>query len=147
LYGIIKSIERFTAEKDGAQMVIMSEKFGLPSMMPPGYAYHLKSVIREKLPPEYRPDDVDKNFMTWTFVVGSTDPTKMTQENSMFLFALQPDAIRNEMMYDYGINRQEMGEEDWAAMCHVLDEVNRDKRHIVVGEDRLRTLNKKVGDS
>src|SRR5438105_669853 len=73
MYGIIQGIERFTTEKEGAQMVIMSEKFGLPSMMPPGYAHRLKAVIREQLPAQYRPDDVDKNFMTWTFVVGSTE--------------------------------------------------------------------------
>ena len=72
-YGIIKGIERFTEEKEGAQIVIMTEKFGIPSQMPPGYVRQLKDVIREKLPPEHRPDDVDKHFMTWSFVVGSLD--------------------------------------------------------------------------
>src|SRR5207249_2107044 len=98
LYGTLKFIANFTKEKEGSQMVIMTEKFGLPSRMPPGYASQLKAVIREKLPPEHRPADVDKNFMTWSFVFGSMDKDKPTPETSMFLFALDPESIRNEML-------------------------------------------------
>ena len=47
--------------------------------------------------------------MTWSFVVGSLDPDKPTKENSMFLFALDPDAIRNEMMSQYGLNQEGPG--------------------------------------
>ena len=56
-----------------SQIVIMTEKFGLPSQLPPGYPTKLKEIIREKLPPNERPVDVDKNFMTWTFVVGTLE--------------------------------------------------------------------------
>jgi putative ABC transport system permease protein len=146
LFGIVKGIEKFTQEKDGAQMVIMTEKFGLPSMMPPGYERRLKDVIREKLPPEYQPADIDRNFMTWTFVVGSTEPEKRTQENSMFLFALQPEAIQNEMMENHELSRKDLGDEDWEKLCAVLDLVRQDKRNVVIGEDRLKMLDKKVSD-
>ena len=146
LFGIIKGIEKFTEEKEGAQMVIMTEKFGIPSMMPPGYGRKLKDVIREKLPPEHQPEDVDKNFMTWSFLVGSLEPEKVTKENSMFLFALQPEAIQNEMMSSHQISRKDLGDEDWAKLCAVLDIVKQDKRNIVVGEDRLKMIGKSVGD-
>jgi putative ABC transport system permease protein len=146
LYGVIASIANFTKEKEGAQMVIMTEKFGIPSQLPPGYAHQLKAVIREKIPPDLQPKDIDKNFMTWSFVVGSLDQTKLTQENSMFLFALQPDAIRNEMMSDHELSKKDLGEEKWAELCRVLDVVDQDKRNIVIGEDRLQMIGKKVGD-
>jgi putative ABC transport system permease protein len=146
LYGVLASIADFTREKEGAQMVIMTEKFGMPSRMPPGYAYELKSVIREKVRPEHQPADIDKNFMTWSFVFGSLEKDKPTKENSMFLFALDPEAIRNEMLSQYGMDRKELGEEQWAQLVRAIDEVQKDKRNIVVGADRLQMMGKKVGD-
>lgn len=147
LYGIIQTIAKFTTEKEGAQTVIMTEKFGIPSQMPPGYVSQLKGIIHDKLPAEHRPADLDKNFMTWSFVVGTTEPTKISPENSMFLFALQPDAIKYEMMDNYGLCRKDLGDDDWAKLCAVIDVANQDKRHIVVGEDRMQKLGAKVGDS
>lgn len=148
LYGILKGIDKFMEEKEGAQIVIMTEKFGLPSQLPPGYPTKLKEIIREKLPPNERPADIEKNFMTWSFVVGTLEqnPTKITQENSMFFFALQPDAIREEMMTTHGLNKKDLGDEDWGKLCAVIDLVNQDKRNIVIGEDRLKLIGKQVGD-
>jgi putative ABC transport system permease protein len=146
LFGVVSTIAEFTREKEGAQMVIMTDRFSIPSMMPPGYANQLKAVIRDRLPPEHQPADIEKNFMTWSFVVGSLDPEKLTQENSMFLFALQPDAIRYEMMADHELSRKDLGDEAWEELCRVLDLVNQDKRNVVIGEDRLRMIGKKVGD-
>ena len=146
LYGIVSAIADFTREKEGAQMVIMSEKFGMPSRMPPGYEHQLKAVIREKVPPEHQPKDVDKNFMTWSFVFGSTEKDKPTPETGMFLFALDPEAIRHEMLSEYEMDRKGLGEEGWAELTRVLDEVQKDRRNVVVGQDRLQMLNKKVGD-
>lgn len=146
LFSIIKAIDKFTAEKEGAQIVLMTEKFGLPSQLPPGYPGQLKGIIRDKLPKEYQPADIEKNFMTWTFVVGTTDLTKITQENSMFLFALQPDAIRQEMMATHGLSKADLGDEDWAELCRVIDLAAQDRRYVVVGEERLRILGLKVGD-
>lgn len=88
IYSIVTFLGNFTREKEDQQLVIMSEKFGIPSQMPPGYANQLKGIIRDKLPAEHRPADVDKNFMTWSFVGGSLDPNKLTQENSLFMFPL-----------------------------------------------------------
>ena len=36
IYGVVKSIGKLTAEKEDSQMVIMSDKFSIPSQMPPG---------------------------------------------------------------------------------------------------------------
>lgn len=146
LYGIVATIGALTRDKEDAQLVIMSEKFGIPSMMPPGYANQLKGVIQNKLPPEHRPADIDKNFMTWSFVGGTLDPNKMTPENSMFLFALDPDAVTNGMMTEQGLNKDDLGEDGWAELVRVIDLVKQDKRNIVVGEDRLEKIGKKVGD-
>ncbi len=196
IYGMVKFLGDFTAEKEDSQMVIMSEKFSIPSQMPPGYANQLRGVI-DTLPPSNRPrpltdaervkkgiapsplgpiraeelqelftDDLDpdeaspkrqrfqalaaegtrENFMTWSFVGASLDPTKFTQENNLFLFALDPDAVTSGMMSEQGLNKDDLGEEGWTEIRRVIDLVKEDKRNIVIGEDRLKLIGKKVGD-
>lgn len=147
LYGVVDTIGKLTTDQENSQLVIMSEKFGIPSMMKPGYANNLKSLIRDKLPKDMQPDDIDKNFMTWSFVGATLDPNKMTQENSMFLFALDPDAVTNGMMKEQGLNPEDLGEENWEAMKAVIELVKQDKRNIIVGADRLERIGKRVGDT
>lgn len=196
IYGVVKSIGKLTAEKEDSQMVIMSDKFSIPSQMPPGYAASLKGVIRA-MPPSSQPrpmidderakkgipasplgairaeeldqlfrDDLDRdeaspnrrrfralateglneNFMTWSFVGASLDPAKFTQENSLFLFALDPNSLKYGMMSEQGLNKEDLGDDNWDAMLRVIDTMNGDRRNIVIGEDRLKTIGKKVGD-
>lgn len=146
IYSIVAFLGNFTAEKEGTQMVVLSEKFSIPSMMKPGYSSQLKGVIETKLPLEYRPADVDKSMMTWSFVGGTLDPSKQTPENSMFLFALDPAAVTNGMMSEQGLNKEDLGDAGWAEMVRVIELVKQDKRNVVIGEDRLKILGKQVGD-
>lgn len=146
IYGIVSFLGNFTAEKEGTQMVVMSERYSIPSMLKPSYPDQLKWVIQNKLPPEHRPTDLDKNFMTWSFVGGTLDPNKRTPENSMFLFALDPAAVRDGMMSEQGLNKEDLGAENWDQLLAVLTLAEQDKRNIVVGEDRLKILGKTVGD-
>lgn len=146
IYSVVGFLGKLTTDKEDAQMVIMSEKFSLPSMMPPGYGGQLKGVIQSKLPPEFRPKDLDKNFMTWSFVLTTLDPGKLTPESALFLFALDPQAVTDGMMNEQGLNRDDLGDEGWAELLRVVELVKQDKRNVVVGEDRLKLLGKKVGD-
>jgi putative ABC transport system permease protein len=147
IYGIVAFLGDFTAEKEGSQMVILSEKFSIPSQMKPGNEGQLKSLIRDKLPKEYQPADIDKNVMTWSFVGASLDPTKFTQENNLFLFAIDPDVVTNGMMSEQGLNEKDLGEDQWKALVQVIQLVKQDKRNVVIGEDRLQLMGKKVGES
>ena len=148
LYNLLSSIESLTKEKEGSQLVILTDKFGIPSMLPPGYIAQLKGMMRDEkvLPKDLQPDDIDKNFMTWSFVGASLDPTKMTKENSMFLFAIDPDVVPNGMMKEQGLNPEDLGEDGWRALVAGIQEVKKDKRNVVIGADRLELIGKKVGD-
>ncbi len=148
-YGIVMSIEGLTKEKEGSQLVIMTDKFGIPSMLPPGYIAQVKGMMRDEqvLPKELQPADVDKSFMTWSFVVASLDPVKPTKDNSMFLFAIDPDVVVNGMMAEQGLSKDDLGEKGWAELTAGIARVKEDKRNIVVGADRLEMIGKKVGDS
>ena len=196
IYGLVKSIGKLTTEKEDSQLVIMTDKFSIPSQMPPGYSLKLQGVI-EKMPPSAQPrpftdeerakkgipasplgsikadelnrlfrDDLDKDeksqdrrrfralaaeglkesFITWSFAVASLDPAKLTQENTLFLFVLDPTAVKYGMMSEQGLNKEDLGDEGWDEMLRVIDLVKQDKRNIVVGEDRLKIMGKKVGD-
>ncbi|OWK36670.1 ABC transporter permease [Fimbriiglobus ruber] len=145
IYSIVSFLGALTKDKEDNQLILMTEKFTIPSQMPPGYASQLKGVMQTKLPPELRPKNIDENFMTWSFVLTSLDPTKLTQENNVMLFALDPDAVLT-MMSEQGLNKEDLGEDGWAELVRTVDLVKQDKRNIVVGEDRLKMIDKKVGD-
>ena len=146
LYGVVNTIGNLTKDKEDSQLVIMTEKFGIPSMLKPGYVNQLKAIIETKLPPEHRPKDIDKNVMTWSFVGATLDTTKMTKENSLFMFAIDPDVVTNGMMAEQGLTREDLGDEDWEALVRVIELAKQDKRNVVIGADRLETIGKKVGD-
>ncbi len=197
IYGVVKSIGKLTTEKEGSQLVLLTEKFSIPSQMKPGYFNQLVGVI-EELPPEYRPrpltqkyrdekglpsppegslkfeneqllfsntpdneltDEqrqqraywtkigIQQNTMTWSFVGATLDINKLTKENTLFLFALDPESISNGMMAEQGLTKEDLGEDNWSLLLSTLEEVKADKRNIVIGEDRLRTMNKSVGDN
>ncbi len=147
IYGIVSFLGNFTADKEKEQLILITEKFGIPSMMKPGYAGEMKRILREQLPKEYQPADIDKSFMTWSFVGASLQPGKQSPENNFFLFALDPDSVTSGMMAEQGLNKDDLGDEGWADLMKVLEVVKQDKRHIVVGEDRLKVMNKRIGDA
>jgi putative ABC transport system permease protein len=145
LYSVVDTIGTLTKDKEDSQLVILTERYGIPSMMPPGYQSQLKAVIRDKLPAESRPKDIDKNFMTWSFVGATLDPAKMTPENSMFMFAIDPDVVPNGMMKEQGLSEEDLGD-DWPKLLEVIELVKQDKRNVIVGADRLEKIGKQVGD-
>ena len=145
IYGFVSGLDKFTKDKEGQQMVILTEKHSIPSQMPPGHEDRLRSLI-EELDPADRPADVKASMMTWSFIVGSTEQGKATPQNSLFFFALDPDAISNGMMSEQGLSRDELGEKTWAKLEKVMEKVKQDKRNVVIGEDRLKIMNKRIGD-
>jgi putative ABC transport system permease protein len=146
IYATLTTIQSLMTEKEGAQLALMTEKFGIPSTLKPGYVSQLKSIMNEKMSAANRPDDVNKNVMTWSFIGGTLNLEKRTPENALVMFALDPDAIANEMMAEQGLSREELGDKVWQDVLQAVELVKLDKRNIVVGEERLKVLGKKVGD-
>ena len=50
------------------------------------------------------------------------------------------------MMKEQGLNAEDLGDDGWAEVLRMVAVVKEDKRHIIVGEDRLKTMGKRVGD-
>lgn len=145
IYSIVQFLGAVTQEKEDNLQVIMTERYSIPSQMPPSYAAALKNIIMTKLDPQHRPQVLDDNFMTWSFVGGSMDPEKFTQENGLFMFCLEPRAVLT-MMNDQGLNKDDLGEEGYQQLLQAIELVKQDKRNVVIGQDRLKLIGKQVGD-
>jgi putative ABC transport system permease protein len=51
------------------------------------------------------------------------------------------------MMAEQGLNPEDLGSTNWEELLRVVEVVKEDKRHVVIGEDRLKIMNKRVGDT
>jgi putative ABC transport system permease protein len=129
IWSFLHMLDSFTEAKAGEQKAIITERWQFPSVMPPSYEGAFRSELAQ-LPPEYRPTD----YMAWGFYGGTLDPTKMTPENSFFLFVMEPAALH---MLD-----------EWEDPNGVLQKkLEGDKQGVLIGRDKLRTLGKRVGDT
>ena len=140
VWSVLDFLSALTAAKDQNMKGIVTEKYQIPSQMKPSHLQGIKDLIRE-LPPDQRPDNIDDNVMTWAFVLCTLDPNKKTFQNSLFLFATEPEKLLKMMpgMEDLTGEERRRLEQASAAMAQ-------NPKAVVIGADRLRQLGKRVGD-
>ena len=141
IYSMITFIGRATTEKEANFKVIMTEKYSLPSMMPPSYETRLAALLKE-LPPELRPVNGDDDVIAWSFVGGTTDPTNPKPENALFMFCVDPRKIT--LMMD-GLEKKDLTDEEYADLMANVRKMEEDHRRIIVDPDRLKQMNLQVG--
>lgn len=140
IWSVLSFLDGITTEKQEDFKVLITEKFQIPSQMPPSYEQRLLSIIDE-LPPEYRMKNGEMDVMTWAFVGGTLDPTKQTFENSIFFFCMQSKKFPTMMS-----GLEEFTPEEMAELNRLIDLMEKDKKKVVIGTGRLEKLQKKVGD-
>jgi putative ABC transport system permease protein len=140
VWSVLDFLSALTAAKDQNMKGIVTEKYQIPSQMKPSHLQGIKDQIAG-LPPDQRPDNIDENVMTWAFVLCTLDPNKRTFQNSLFLFATEPEKLLKMMpgMEDLTGEERRQLEQASAAMA-------RNPKAVVIGADRLRQLGKRVGD-
>lgn len=141
IWSVLVFLGRVTEEKSKDVKVIVTEKFQIPSQMPPRYANDLGAEATG-LGPGLSADPT-KDLMPWSFVGTSVDPDKRTLENILFFFALDPQHILT-MMEDLdagsiGPVRRAQLEKDTGVMKTNI-------QGVLLGQEKLRAINKKVGD-
>jgi putative ABC transport system permease protein len=129
VWTVLWFLDRVTAEKSKDFKAIVTERWQLPSQMPFSYAASLSEGAARR-PEDIRPDD----SMTWQFYGGTLDPGKLTRENMVFFFAMDPRKIRS-MMDD--------GDTFDPAL---IEKLAQNKRGALIGRERLEALNKRVGE-
>lgn len=141
IWSVLVFLGRVTAERSKDVKVIVTEKFQIPSQMPPRYAGDLAAEATG-LPPGYAADPT-KDLMPWSFVGTATDLNKRTLESILFFFALEPDHILT-MMED--LDEGTLGPERRSELERDVEKMRGNIQGVLLGQEKLRAINKKVGD-
>jgi putative ABC transport system permease protein len=179
VWSVLWFIDLVTQEKSKDLKAIITERWQIPSQMPLQYA----SALCEGAPPaeigsaepgklvRYEKDgqkkegfkvDTRKDAMTWSFYGGTTDPAKMTRDNIVFFFCMDPaKLLAVERDKDGKPVTDKDGHPKYNTMMDGIDELTdaeilqldeacrvmaQDKTKVVIGQKRLEAMNKKVGE-
>ncbi len=136
VWTILAFFDELSTEKNKDFKAIVTERWRIPSQMPLSYAYTLAQGAARR-PGDERPLD----SMTWQFYGGTLDQGPATRENIVFAIAMDPAKIRTMMD-----ELDELPPDEAASMDAAVARLKANRRGIIVGKDRLRALNKRVGE-
>ena len=136
VWTVLWFLNQMMIEKSKDIKAVVTERWRIPSRMPFSYAAELADGAARK-PGDVKPQD----SMTWQFYGGTLDPGKATRENIIFFFAMDPKKFLPMMD---GVD--EFTPEQTEQLKKWTDEMVLDKHKVVIGVDRLKALNKKVGE-
>ena len=143
VFSVLGFLDAQTEEKSANLKTLVTEKNQIPSQMPPKFESDVVRLIEElgKQHPQVKLTNGDADIMTWAFVGGTTDPKNRTFMNSLFFFAMEPSKVLTmlEGLDELTTDEREMLEKGVAQM-------EENKRGIIVGSQRLKMMQKRVGD-
>jgi putative ABC transport system permease protein len=138
IWSVLSFLDAVTAEKTENLKAIVSERWQIASQMPFAYATTLAEGAARN-PGDIHPAD----SMTWQFYLGTIDKEKRTRENTFFAFALAPEKLAT-MMDE--IELKSLPPKDAAEMRRLIDVMKEKRNGTIVGWEKLKQLNKRVGD-
>src|SRR5262249_14983778 len=137
IWSVLSFLDAVMMERAKDVKVIVTEKFQIPSQMPPSYEASLASEATHL---SYRlAADPKKDLMSWTFVGASTDPNTRTLETILFFFALDPKSIPTMMD---GMEPERLSPSERAMMARNVAAMESNLRAVLIGEERLKRINK-----
>src|SRR2546423_7901933 len=95
IWSVLSFLDRAMTERAKDVKVIVTEKFQIPSQMPPSYEAGLAAEATGL--PDGLAANPKTDLMRWTFVGTTTDPNNRTLETMLFFFALDPKTIPTMM--------------------------------------------------
>lgn len=136
VWSILDFLNQATREKERDLKAIITERWQIPSRMPYAYATQLETGGARN-PGDARPTD----SMTWQFYGGSLDPKKLERDNLLFAIAMEPRKL--ETMMD---DLDKLQGQEKTDFHEVVLKLERNRQGLILGRDRLASLNKRVGD-
>jgi putative ABC transport system permease protein len=132
IWTVVQSLDDITEERSRDLKLIVGERWKNPSMMPLTYAHYLNPQMPQFILDrrDVGPDD----FMTWSFYFGTTEKWKLTPDNWVFFFVMNPDHIIPMMDDMQGLD---------PALVRKLKD---NPKACLLGANRLKDLHKAVGD-
>jgi putative ABC transport system permease protein len=138
VWAVLRTLDSSTQEQAYDAKYIIRARYNIPSEMPPNYAERIESECR-KLPEGMRPRDDD--MMTWQMYLGTVNPTRRARDDFVLCFALEPRKLLTMMGVLEGLPPVEA-----QAFRDAVARMETNRRGVILGQRRLETLNKKVGD-
>src|SRR5262245_35549152 len=137
IWTVVYFLDQVTTERAKDIKLIVTERHSLPSQMPNSHANYLNPRRSECI---LRDDNGKlllgpKDFMTWSFYVGSLDKQKITMQNLIFFFVMEADALKT-MMDDLDDLDDEL-----------VRKLKERPENVLVGRERLEMMDKRVGDT
>jgi putative ABC transport system permease protein len=136
VWTVLWFLDMVTAEKSKDFKAIVTERWQLPSQMPFSYAATLSEGAAAK-PEDVRPED----HMTWQFFGGTIDPGKRTREGIVFFFCMDPAKLLTMMD---GLDTLTGEQRD--DLEEGIRKMQNNKRGVLIGRERLRLMNKEIGE-
>jgi putative ABC transport system permease protein len=163
IWSALALLDEVTREKTKDFKALVTERWQLPSQMPMSYAVDIADGAKGPVKPQ--------DSMTWSFFGGTTDE-KRTRESLVFFFCMDPAKLLREEVISPGIPKEnQLQGRPWTTedgrparlltMMDGLDELSdsqlrhvlklvqllqEDKRRVILGIDKLKALNRNVGD-
>jgi putative ABC transport system permease protein len=131
VWSILIPLDAAMTEQTKDFKAIVSERWQVPSQMPYAYASTLEEGGYTQ------PGDIrikPEDSMTWSFYGGTTDPEHLSFENILFFFAMEPRKVPTMMDEMENIDPK------------MIERMEKHSDGCIIGRDRLKKLNKKVGE-
>jgi putative ABC transport system permease protein len=139
IWTVVYFLENFTREKSGSLKAIVTDRYDFQGQMPLSYVGPLSRGAASK-----PGDKVPADSMAWQFYVGTLDLKKQTREDLVILVGMEarqlPTKVGKTVAYKGMID--ELDPIDQETVNKLAETTN----GCLLGERRLKTLNKKVGD-
>ena len=134
IWTVLYFLDLVTREQSKNLKIIVTERWQLPSQVPMTYADYL-DPRKPGFLPELKGMYGENDFMIWSFWGGTMDPAKMTPENMIFFFCMDPDSVRAMM-------------DDLENLDQSLIDKLKDPRKpeaVLLGSDKMRAGNLQIG--
>jgi putative ABC transport system permease protein len=150
VWSALLHIEGLTAMKTKDLKVIVSDKWSANGPMPFSYA---RPIGEGAADPSHSDDIRPQDSMSWQIYIGSMDNEHKNPEDLVFCMALEPrkcltflDSLFEEFSPSENQRRPEKHLAQVGEFQKYVDAMEKNKRALVVGQDRLKKLNKRVGE-
>jgi putative ABC transport system permease protein len=143
IYTVLHMIGNVTREKEANFKAIVTHKTLIPSQMPRGYYTEFKRLLfdeRDGLPKHLQPVNGEKDVISWSFVIGTTDKINPRKDTMLFFFALEPDKVMTMMD---GLD--ELTGEERDLLERGMDAMMKNPQAIIMSKSRMQALNVEVG--
>ncbi|MFY7878106.1 MAG: ABC transporter permease, partial [Pirellula sp.] len=136
IWSILGFLDMATSEKSANFKGIVTEKWSIPSQLPFSYANTLENgAAREES--DVKPMD----SMTWQFFFGTTDLKNIGPNTIVFAFCMEPKKLLTMMDELDSLPAGPKAELDKAIKA-----MEQNRQGIIVGQNKLNAIEKKVGD-